>query len=126
MNKTYILIGAILIAIGIVLGAFGAHALKTVISEKALNSFETGVRYQFYHGIAFLFLGLLAGHQKDLTWIVRVMLTGIILFSGSIYLLSTSELHGIALRFLGPVTPIGGIFLIVSWGMLIKKMLPQK
>lgn len=126
MNRKYILTGALLVVLGIGLGAFGAHALKAIINEKALISFETGVRYQIYHGLAFLFLGLLEAHQKDLKWVARFMLIGTILFSLSIYMLSTKELHGMGFKFLGPLTPIGGVLLILSWGLLIKKMLPQK
>lgn len=126
MNKKYILTGAILVTLGIIFGAFGAHALKAIINEKALNSFETGVRYQIYHGMAFLFLGLLAVHQKDLNLIARFMLIGTILFSLSIYILATKELHGMEFKFLGPLTPIGGVLLIISWALLIKKMLPHK
>lgn len=108
--------GALLIAIGITLGAFGAHALKEVLSAEQLLSYGTAVDYQLYHGMAILFLPMLrSARQKLLLWSLRMMLTGTFLFSFSIYLLHFfSEMHWPR----GPMwvlTPLGGMILIISW-----------
>lgn len=102
--------------IAIVLGAFGAHALKKVLTDSQLNSFEVGVRYQMYHA---LFLLLIANLNflaiKEKTIIMYLVIVGVLLFSGSIFLLSTSVITKIKTSILGPLTPIGGLFLIASW-----------
>lgn len=116
MDKKIVLIAAIMGAVAIVLGAFGAHALKKVLNESQLNTFEVGVRYQMYHA---LFLLLVANINyialKDKTIIMYLVIVGILLFSGSIYFLSTSVITKVKTSFLGPLTPIGGFFLIASW-----------
>lgn len=116
MEKKLILTAAIMGAIAIVLGAFGAHALKKILAESQLNTFEVGVRYQMYHA---LFLLLIANFNfinlKEKTIIMYLVIVGVILFSGSIYLLSTSVITKVKTTFLGPLTPIGGMFLITSW-----------
>lgn len=116
MDKKIILIAAIIGAIAIILGAFGAHALKKVLTASQLDTFEVGIRYQMYHA---LFLILIANLNfltlKDKTVIIYLVLIGVILFSGSIYLLSTSNITKIKTSFLGPLTPLGGLFLIASW-----------
>lgn len=120
--KNYLITGILLILIGVVLGAFGAHSLKEVISEEKLISFETGVRYQMIHGMALLILvGLskaLEGFQITKSSFL-LMITGVLLFSGSIYLLALQEVFGIGLTFLWPVTPLGGLMIIVSWGLVL-------
>lgn len=109
-----------MIATGIVLGAFGAHALKEVLTEAKLTSFETGVRYQIYHGLAILLLGFNASRlEKGIRVSVWLLLSGVILFSGSIYFLSIESILGMSLGFLGPVTPIGGTLMIAGWVVLI-------
>ena len=124
MNKSILLTAGLLIVTAIVLGAFGAHALEQVLSTEKLTSFETGVRYQMYTGLALLVLGSSAERFSfDLKWIHRFLLTGIILFSGSIYALSIQEPLNISLRFLGPVTPIGGTLLIAAWGLFIVEII---
>ncbi len=123
MNKKIAITGALLIMTGIILGAFGAHALKEAITEVKLSSYETGVRYQIYHGFALLLIGLSSDRIKfDLKWIYVLMLTGTLLFSISIYFLAISELIG-EYKFLGPITPVGGMVLILSWALFIKKLL---
>lgn len=116
MEKKLILTAAIMGAVAIVLGAFGAHALKRVLTESQLNTFEVGVRYQMYHA---LFLLLIANLNflalKEKTIIMYLIIVGVLLFSGSIYLLSTSTITKIKTSFLGPLTPLGGVFLIASW-----------
>lgn len=102
---------AILGAIGVTLGALGAHALAEVLTEANLASFKTGVSYHMIHTLAMLAVLQRQGYKLSLIlWLV-----GIVLFSGSIYLLATDELMGLQLSFLGPVTPIGGLALIAGW-----------
>ena len=100
----------------VILGAFGAHALKEVLSESQLSSFQTGVRYQFFHGLAILILSLNSKQFTNrLSSIIKIMSAGIILFSFSIYLLNIQDLVGFSMSYLGPITPIGGLLLITSW-----------
>ena len=106
--------------IAIILGAFGAHALKKVLSIEQLATFETGVRYQMYHALFLLFIGLIPNLTvKAKNTIYNLVLSGVILFSGSIYLLATNDLTPIDFRFIGPVTPIGGLLLISAWTVLL-------
>lgn len=111
----------------IIFGAFGAHALKKVLLPEHLISFETAVKYQMYHALFLLFLGLqnqLDEKSKKLIYYFAVL--GVILFSGSIYLLSTGSISGINFKPFGFVTPIGGVFLILSWGVLFWNYLFKK
>lgn len=123
-----ITITAILLGISaITLGAFGAHGLKKILQPEQLISFETGVRYQMYHA---LFLLLIANQNliktKTKNTIFNLTLVGVLFFSGSIYLLSTSTITGLNLIFLGPITPIGGVFLIASWSYLLYALIVKK
>ena len=103
----------------VILGAFGAHLLKDLLTETQLNSFKTGIRYQMFHGLAILILALNKNYFTDkLNRILQLMSVGVILFSLSIYLLNLQDLFGISLSFLGPITPLGGLFLITSWILL--------
>lgn len=116
--KKLIVIGSILSAIGVIMGAFGAHALKETLSEVQLKSYETGVKYQLIHSIAMLILAMLYHQTKTKLFYTAGMLMfiGTLLFSFSIYLLSCKELLGIqSWTFLGPITPIGGTFFISAW-----------
>jgi uncharacterized membrane protein YgdD (TMEM256/DUF423 family) len=118
MLKNLLIISGISAAIAVVLGAMGAHALKNLISAEQLISFETAVKYQFYHTLAlFIIAGLqLKLNSKFLEFASWAFVIGIILFSGSIYLLSTRELFNApGLTVLGPVTPFGGISFIIGW-----------
>lgn len=106
--------------LAIILGAFGAHALKKLLSEAQLVSFETGVRYQMYHALFLLFIAsssLIDEKRKNL--IFKFTLSGVFLFSGSIYLLSCYSILPFDFRSFGFVTPIGGLFLILAWSILI-------
>ena len=103
------------------LGAFGAHKLKDVLTTSNLTSFETAVRYQMYHVFFLLFLGMYTGiNKKAKQTIYGVVILGIFFFSGSIYILSTSKITGIDISAIGVITPIGGLFLIIAWGLLLK------
>jgi len=127
MNKNVVIAGICLITIAIVLGAFGAHSLKELISAEKLNTFEVGVKYQMYHGLALLIIGLNSVKLKfPIRSLSLLMLLGTILFSGSIYFLSIQELFDTSLTFLGPVTPIGGSILIISWIIFLIKIFRSK
>ncbi|MFM8431616.1 MAG: DUF423 domain-containing protein [Bacteroidota bacterium] len=117
--RTALLAGGVFSALSVILGAFGAHALKDRIQPEQLQSFETGVRYQFYHGLALILTGIIASRSPESTWKwpMYLFFAGTILFSLSIYLLSTREILGIESwkSILGPITPIGGLCLIIGW-----------
>ncbi|MGD1980408.1 MAG: DUF423 domain-containing protein [Flavobacteriaceae bacterium] len=100
----------------VILGAFGAHLLEKLLSAAQLASFETGLRYQFYHVFFLILLSLIPRiEEKDKNKIALLISIGILLFSGSIYLLNLQDVLGLNLGFLGPVTPIGGSLLIFAW-----------
>ena len=113
--------GAIFFAVtAVALGALGAHALKDILSDSQLHSFETGVRYQLFHAITLLILALNPEKFNHyLNKSLKLMTAGICLFSFSIYLLSIQDAIGISLSFLGPITPIGGLLLICAWLILL-------
>jgi uncharacterized membrane protein YgdD (TMEM256/DUF423 family) len=120
MDKKIISTGAILGMIAIILGSFGAHALKKVLTVEELSTFETGVKYQMYHALFLLFIGVMTGlSQKAKKIIYNLVVLGIIFFSGSIYLLATNRLTPFDFKIIGFVTPIGGLLLISSWGTLL-------
>lgn len=120
IQKTLIKYGVTLGSIGIMLGALGAHALKAKLDVNSLSSFETGVKYQIYHALFLLALAAIDGDKNHLFLkkIALLTIVGVVLFSGSIYLLTTQSISGINFKFLGSVTPIGGICLITSWILL--------
>ncbi len=120
MKTVTLVIGAVYGLLSVILGAFGAHALKKILSSEKLISFETGVRYQMYAAFFLLIVGyILKFETNSEKWISILMIAGTILFSGSIYALSFSEVSSANLKFLGPITPIGGLLMIISWAMLI-------
>lgn len=120
-NYRFLRIAALLGLTAVVLGAFAAHSLKAALPIDKVNIFNTGVRYHYYHTFALLFTAfafayLPANKLRIAAW---CFIIGIILFSGSLYLLACRNLLGIASwTFLGPLTPIGGVFFIVGWGSL--------
>lgn len=120
MKTITLIFGAVYGMLSVILGAFGAHALKKILSVERLESFETGVRYQMYAAFFLLIIGyILKFDTSSQRWISIFMIVGTILFSFSIYFLSLQDYLGANLKFLGPVTPLGGLLMIVSWGMLI-------
>ena len=127
MDKRILLVAAILGVTAIILGAFGAHALKKVLSEAQLQSFEVGVRYQMYHALFLLFIGVFAFlNEKERLVIFWLTITGVLFFSGSIYLLATNGITNFKTKFLGPITPIGGLLLISAWSYLFYSILSKK
>lgn len=119
MERKILTIAIILGATAIILGAFGAHALKKYLDVNQLNTFETGVRYQMYHALFLLLVANLSIANNYKMVVAYLVLIGVILFSGSIYLLATSVITGIKTKFLGPLTPLGGLILISAWGYLL-------
>ena len=127
INKNIVVTAAILGALTIMIGAFGAHALKELITEKSLVSFETGVRYQMYHVIVMLILGVSNSVlPKTQKWVFRFFIIGILFFSGSIYLLTLNEFLPFDAKTIAFITPIGGFLLIIGWlrlayGVIVNK-----
>ena len=127
MDKKILLAAAFLGITAIILGAFGAHALKKVLSVEQLQSFEVGVRYQMYHALFLLFIGVFAFlNEKERLLIFWLTIFGVLFFSGSIYLLATNGITNLKTKFLGPVTPLGGLLLISAWGYLFYAIFSKK
>ncbi|MCH3881010.1 MULTISPECIES: DUF423 domain-containing protein [Tenacibaculum] len=123
-QETIIAIGAIFGLLAVIFGAFGAHALKKILNEDQLKSFETGVKYQMYHAIVLLILGFQLNPNISLDkYIIYAFILGIVLFSFSIYGLVISSAKNKKLKFLGPITPLGGLFLVCGWALLIYKFI---
>jgi len=121
MNTFFLKAGVVLGALAVVLGAFGAHALKQSLNDKYLAVFETAVRYQFYHVFALVAVGILFKEFPNnyLVWSGRLFCLGILIFSGSLYGLSLLEAAGQqGFRWLGAITPVGGLCLIGGWVLL--------
>ncbi|KJD33503.1 membrane protein [Tamlana nanhaiensis] len=112
-QQVFIITGGLFGMLAIILGAFGSHALKKTLSEDQLKSFETGVKYQMYHAIILLLLGF--NYQFSNTLMYWCFTLGIILFSFSIYGLVLSDAKGKKLKFLGPITPLGGLLFVIGW-----------
>ena len=113
--KTWLIVGASLAGLAVLLGAFGAHALKSKVSQEDLAIFETGVRYHLYHALGLLIIGAI-GFQvsQDIIQMPATLITvGIVIFSGSLYLLVLTNI-----RWLGAITPIGGLCFIIGWLLL--------
>ncbi|HEY6161524.1 MAG TPA: DUF423 domain-containing protein [Bacteroidia bacterium] len=119
MVKKILLFASISGAVAVALGALGAHFLKEHLSDKMMNAFETGVRYQMYHSLALIGLALV--HEKmeerSLRRAGRLFMAGIILFSGSLYAMVFAQLGGMSWDWLGPITPLGGVCFILGWLM---------
>ena len=116
MPRFLITTGALSAALSVALGAFAAHALKSRLSAETLAVFQTGVQYQFYHSLGLILVGILAQRYQGSTLMTAsglMMLAGILLFSGSLYVLSTT-----GIRSLGIITPIGGVSFIAAWMLL--------
>ncbi|MBX9807645.1 MAG: DUF423 domain-containing protein [Flavobacteriaceae bacterium] len=127
MDKKIISTGAIFGMLAIILGAFGAHALKKVLSIEELSTFETGVKYQMYHALFLVLIGTINElSQKAKKTIYYLVVFGVIFFSGSIYLLATNNLTSFNFKVIGFVTPVGGLLLILAWGTLFINFLKKK
>ncbi len=127
MNKQLIITAAIFGLTAVVLGAFGAHALKTSFTATGSENWKTAVSYQFYHTLALLFLSTFSKHRSRLIKLAYIAFSvGIILFSGSLYLLSLRNIIPLNISFIGPVTPLGGLFLIIGWLCMLLAALKNK
>ena len=130
-SKQILLLASILGALAVILGAFGAHGLADKISPEKLETFKLGVSYQYYHIAALLACGILSktgSSERYLGYAAMVFIIGIFCFSGSLYLLSTREISGLGFLtpILGPMTPIGGLFLIAGWVLMGISVLKTK
>ncbi|GAB5398751.1 MAG: DUF423 domain-containing protein [Aureisphaera sp.] len=115
-DKKILIISSLLGALTVIIGAFGAHGLKQMADAQSVASFETGVRYQMYHVIVLFVVGCVPFiSEKGKKWVFRFFLLGILLFSGSIYLLALKEVLPIPSKILGPITPLGGVAFILGW-----------
>ena len=124
MNTIALISGAIFGLTSVIFGAFGAHLLKKKLTTEQLQSFETGVKYQMYHAIVLLLLGFQLNDKATINnYIIYAFITGTILFSFSIYGLVISSARNKKIKILGPITPLGGLFLIIGWALLIYKFL---
>lgn len=115
--KTFIIIGAINAFLAVALGAFGAHGLQGRVEQKYIENWQTGVTYQMFHAVGLLVIGVLLGRlpaSSLLSWSGWLMLIGIILFSGSLYVLTLTKIS-----ILGAITPIGGVSFLVAWVLMI-------
>lgn len=123
MLRSILLWGILTALLSVLLGAYGAHALKSIVQPNQLQTFETGVRYQMIHALALVGLALygdvkqqLGFEKKQLLWVARFFIVGIFLFSGSLYglVLLSNSTNGLA-RILGPITPLGGLSFMLGW-----------
>ncbi|RFU62378.1 DUF423 domain-containing protein [Peribacillus glennii] len=114
--KLFIILGAINAFVAVALGAFGAHGLEGRIPDKYLETWKTGVTYQMFHATGLLVVGILAAKMAGslLSWSGWLMLIGILLFSGSLYVLSVTQI-----KVLGAITPLGGVSFLAAWVLLI-------
>lgn len=120
MKTITLVIGGIYGLLSVILGAFGAHAFKKILSPDKLQSFETGVKYQMYAALFLLIVGYILKFETGTErWISILMIAGAFLFSVSIYLLAFQDVWSTNLKFLGPITPLGGLLMIISWALLI-------
>jgi uncharacterized membrane protein YgdD (TMEM256/DUF423 family) len=130
MHKRYFIYSALLGAIGVALGAFGAHGLQKITTdEKIISSYQTAVQYQLYHSLALLITASVADklNARYFRLAAIFFLTGILLFSGSLYLITLLKIQESSLvKFIGPVTPLGGLLLITGWLLLALAAINKK
>lgn len=113
--KIFLIIGAINALLAVALGAFGAHGLESKLSAKYLDIWDKATMYQMYHALGIILIGIINGTTKlDVSLAGWFMLGGIILFSGSLYILAVTQI-----KVLGAITPIGGVMFIISWALLV-------
>ena len=123
MERGFFGAGLVLAGLGVVFGAFGAHALRASLSPQMLSTFETGVRYQMYHGLGLLALAWAIGRwpERRLVAAAWLLLVGTVVFSGSLYLLALT-----GARWFGAITPFGGVALIAGWGLAAWRILERR
>lgn len=120
--------GTVASGLAVMLGAFGAHALKDRLDAEDLEVFKTGVQYQMYHGLALLITGILLKSKPspNLANAALSFLFGILFFSGSLYIITIGKLTHADFRWIGPVTPIGGLGFIIGWGLVLYHQLSKR
>ena len=121
MHRHFIITAAIMGGLAVLLGAFGAHGLKAIASELQLNTYETAVKYQFYHSFALLFTGIIYREYpaKGVITAGKLFIAGVLVFSGSLYLMTGLTIAGMdQFKWLGAITPLGGVLLVVAWVLL--------
>jgi uncharacterized membrane protein YgdD (TMEM256/DUF423 family) len=127
MNKKLLIAGSVLGILGIILGAFAAHGLEKLVDADAVKTFETGVRYQMYHALLLLILGMSSFVSlKSKKSIFYLALIGLVFFSGSIYGLATNVLFSFDFKTIAMITPLGGLLLIVAWVVMLIGILRSK
>ena len=122
MAKLFIQLAALNGALAVMIGAFGAHALKARLTPELLSVYETGVQYHFWHSLALLAVGLLAFQLPDSRALMAsgiAFIVGIILFSGSLYLLASTDIRQLGFMPVGLITPFGGVSFIIGWLLLL-------
>ena len=125
ISRNTLVLGCVLAALAVLLGAFAAHGLKNYVSTDQIQTFQTGVRYQFYHAFGLICLGLISLHTgtDHFKWSIISISLGVLFFSGSLYVIATTPIHQISTKLLGPITPIGGLFMIGGWILAIYQLL---
>ena len=120
MIKAGLLLGSFFAFLTVVLGAFGAHALKEQLSEYGKTIYEKGILYQMFHSLAIFIVAILNQNSESIDYFISIwcFATGIILFSGSLYILALTQI-----KWLGAITPIGGLLFIIGWGIIFFKTL---
>lgn len=127
MHKNTVISGVIFAMLAVILGAFGAHGLKSMLSSEALATFEVGVRYQMYHALALIVVGLSGKLPGKIAPFIAIFFTvGILLFSGSIYLISLQDIFNLNTSGIGFITPLGGACFILGWGYFLWKTITLK
>ncbi len=130
MHKSFLIIAAFFSALSVALGAFGAHGLEKITTdEKILHGFQTGVQYQLYHSFGLFIIAILAERYKNKFIVLagKCFVAGIILFSGSLYLLTFLKIENSSVvKFVGPITPLGGLLFITGWIFLMIAVLKEK
>jgi uncharacterized membrane protein YgdD (TMEM256/DUF423 family) len=128
MHKTFLILGSLFAGLGVVLGAFGAHGLKKIAGPETVATFQTGVQYQMYHAFALLLVGILYERFSGslLTWAGGLFVGGIVLFSGSLYLLAALKASDkVGLGGVGIITPIGGLLFVAAWVLVVVALLKR-
>lgn len=128
MHKLFLILGSVFGGLGVMLGAFGAHGLKQLVGPETVGTFQTGVQYQMYHAFALLIVGILYERMPHafLNWAGGLFVGGIILFSGSLYLLAALKAaNKVGLSGVGIITPIGGLLFIAGWLLLLMAFLKR-
>ena len=117
MSRHFLLWGSLNAFLAVALGAFGAHGLKHLVTEAALQTWNTATQYHFYHALALILIGMLIKDYPKANISGRLMLAGIFLFSGSLYMLALTQI-----KILGAITPLGGVCFLLGWLWLAKTL----